>query len=115
MENLVRLAGNDVIETWGGKHQGEPHVFHHDRQVQDQRSKIVFDFLRSWGYAAAFGDVMAASMAQFHEPGCEAAQPPKHPSPTELAMRACEIVDAAWNELKHRGWIIEQPPFDECK
>ena len=70
-----------------------------DRQTQDQRAKLVFNFIQSWGIAAAFGDIPHAH---------DDPQPTRIP-PTELVMRACEIVDAAWNELKHRGWIIELP------
>ena len=105
MSYIKRIAGNDVIETVGTLHQGRPHIMHHDRQVLDQRAKFVFQFLHSWGIAAAFGDTFACD-----EHGKKTERIP----PNELAMRACEIVDAAWCELQHRGWIISQPPYEDC-
>ena len=112
---MHKISGNDVLEVWGGSRRElsddrTPNQVFSDRQTQDQRAKLVFNFLQSWGVAAALGDVMFDMHCEEDKAKMER---PKRIPATELAIRACEIVDAAWNELRHRGWIIEIPPLDD--
>ena len=105
------LADSGVREVIGYKHEGRPYLTHHDRQVMDQRAIYVFSFLQSWGVAAALGDLMFDLHSD--EDQAKAQKPARIPA-TELVMRACEIVDAAWCELQHRGWIMNLPPYEDC-
>ena len=112
-----KLNGNDVLELWHTTKQDaqarQPHVFWHDRQAQDVRAKMVFDMLRSWGLAS-YPHAMLNELG--HDKDCPAAgKTTQALSSKDLVVYACELVDAAWNELKHRGWIIELPPFNEIE
>lgn len=110
---MKRIAGNDLLELLSigiaDDRTNPARIMHHDLRVQDQRAKLVFDFLRAWGFAAAFGE-MAQGLCS--ESGDDSAKRARIP-PTDLAIRACEIVDAAWSELTHRGWIVSQPSLSE--
>ena len=94
---MEKVAGNDVIECWGFRKKDfinlERTVTHHDRQVCDQRAVRMLSLVHSM-YTQAGVSVINAD-------------------PARTAILAAEAVDAAWNECKHRGWIIEVPSFDE--
>lgn len=94
---MEKIGGNDVIECWGFKKRDfldlERTVTHHDRQVQDQRCRLMMNFVQSFTQAVLMHG--------------------KEPQTTMTVMLAAEMVDAAWNEARHRGWIIEMPPLDE--
>lgn len=91
---------NDVLEIISlDRDETQPRLMHNDLQVQDARAKIAFALIQSWGAMATFGDIIS----QFQE---KPTVPVKPIPPQELVMRVCEVVDAAWNEMQHRGWII---------
>jgi hypothetical protein len=106
---MKRVAGNDILEYLqlgiADDKVNPSKMMVHMRQVKDERADLVFSFLKSWGFAAAFGD--ALPMCDEHQ------KKPERIPPEALAMRACELVDATWSELRHRGWIFDVPPIEE--
>lgn len=95
------LASNDVLEfvELGVDESQRPHFMTHDLQLLDQRADWAMQLLLAWGTAEAMSDILANVGRKEHK---EVKQVP----PQELVMRICEVVDAAWNEMQHRGWIV---------
>jgi hypothetical protein len=98
------FGGNDVLETLHIETQTErenvTQILEHQTQILDQRARYAFALLDHWGMMVTLADCM---------PDDSDHPRPKKLEPNELAMRICEVVDATWMELRHRGWIFEQP------
>lgn len=108
-----QIGGNEVLEVWGTTQtNGLPTCIHADRQVQDQRAKIVFDLIRAWGHMASHQEVAVGMMGEFLPKGEAPPAKPLRPS-REIVMTAIEMVDTAWTELQLRGWILDLPTFIE--
>lgn len=109
---MRKLAANDVLEilqTPPGTSL-TPRIVWSDLQAQDQRAKLVFQMLHSWGLAAYPHQMMGQLFCEEHKG--EAAKAGQPVPAAELVIYACELVDAAWSELRHRGWILEVPSLD---
>ena len=98
------LASNETMEFVKLAHdEGTRTQFMtHNRQMLDLRGDWTMRLLSSWGMAGAMGDILTKYGCAEHA----TALPQKVP-PQELVMRICEVVDAAWNEMRHRGWILD--------
>lgn len=100
---MKTLSRNDVLEVLklmaGESHS--PVIMHNEMQIQDARAKIAFALIQHWGAMATFGDII--SQLGDSQPST----PVKPVPPAELVMRVCEVVDAAWSEMRHRGWIFD--------
>lgn len=79
-------------------------VVQHFLQFEDARAKIAFSMIEKWGMMAALGDLLADR---------EGHTRPERVPPAELVIRVCEVVDAGWNEMLHRGWIVKQPSIGD--
>ena len=99
------VAQNDVLEILKVEGSPQAQLMHNETQVIDQRCKWAMSLIQAWGMGAALGDIMA----QYQE---EPKRIPPVP-PSELVIRVCEVVDAAWNEMRHRGWIIDSGSLGE--
>lgn len=71
----------------------------HDLHVLDMRAKYAFMLLDHWGMSVILADCMPADQRAH-----------KKMEPNELSIRVCEVVDAMWAELLHRGWIVQDQP-----
>ena len=104
---MKKIGGSDIVDVLRktiGDPSDTPPLMHHYRMEADTRGKYVFDLVRAWGAGMLFADRL---------PLCEEHGQKLPPiAPTDLAMRACEVVDATWNELEHRGWMIKTPRID---
>lgn len=101
---MKRIAGNDSMEFLEmGITDDRPRYMTHNRQMLDQRADWAMRLLSSWGSAAAMADIFAKyGLCEEHK-NKEIKQVP----PQEMMMRICEVVDAAWGEMLHRGWIVD--------
>jgi hypothetical protein len=100
---MKRIGANDIFEAFqfGPADIRQAPYFHNDLHILDQRAKMAVNLIHAWGMAGTMGDAM---------PVCtEHGEKPKRMAPTELVMRICEVVDAAWNEFERRGWIVAIP------
>ncbi len=100
MKTLSKSEVLEVLKLTTGE-TSTPQIMHNEIQAQDARAKIAFGLIQHWGAMATFGDIM--SQMSDSKP----AVPVKPVPPAELVMRVCEVVDAAWSEMRHRGWIFD--------
>lgn len=105
------IASNDSIEFLELTHTDveRPRFLTHNRHQLDQRADWTLRLLSSWGMAASMGDLMRQYCDDEHKKNLPTEQVP----PQELIMRICEVVDAAWNEMQHRGWIVNTGSIGE--
>ena len=99
---MKKIANSDILEVLrvDSELRYSP-LMQNEVQVMDQRAKMAFALIQHWGAMATFGDIV--SQFQFTETPIT---PVKQIPPSELVMRVCEVVDAGWSEMLHRGWII---------
>lgn len=101
---MKRLAGNEIMEFLKlSSTERDVRFMSHNLQLCDQRADWALRLLQSWGMAAAMGDIINKFDCEKHGKNEEIKPVP----PQELMMRICEVVDAAWNEMQHRGWLIQ--------
>ena len=102
---MRKVGGNDILEVlaWPPG-DTQPRYAHTDLSVLDQRAQMARQLIAAWGAMAALGDVL---------PTCEGIERPERVPPTVLVMRICEVVDAAWNEFEHRGWVVKSPSLGD--
>ena len=103
------LASNDLVEFLrvGITDSDRPQFMAHQLQVLDLRGEWTLRLLQSWGMAGTMGDILSRYGCSEHQG--DVRQVP----PEELVMRICEVVDAAWNEMQHRGWIVHTVSMGE--
>lgn len=106
------VAGNDSLEflQLSEEEKSRTPFMSHNRQMLDQRADWTMRLLSSWGASAAMGDILMKYMDCEHQPH---KPPPQQVPPQELVMRICEVVDAVWNEMQHRGWIVDTGSIGE--
>ncbi len=103
------VASNETLEIlrlFPGENSN-PRLVTNEKQQQDARCRMACHLIAAWGMAAAMGDMLGEHCS---DPGHT---PVKPIAPSDLVIRICEVVDAAWNEMLHRGWIIEAGSMDE--
>lgn len=91
---IIRIDANDEFK---------PRITHNNLMEPDNRAKWAMSIIQQWGAMATFGDILNQDKS-----------PPQKPvPPQELVMRVCEVVDAAWNEMQHRGWILPSVSIED--
>jgi hypothetical protein len=99
------IASNDILEiiNIGPEEDFKPRITHNNLMEPDLRAKWSLQIIQAWGMAATFADVMSHDCSNQVKPV----------PPSELVMRVCEVVDAAWNEMQHRGWILPSKSIED--
>jgi len=100
---MHRISGNDILEIIEIDGSFTPQRAHNDLMAPDQRAKWTMQIIQAWGMMATFGDIINSDKNPAPQPV----------PPSELVMRVCEVVDAAWNEMQHRGWIVTSKSMTE--
>lgn len=97
---MKTISKNDVLEIVKLElsDNATPKYFQNNLQEMDTRARWTMQLIQSWGMMAALGDMAS----KFHDD----VKPTEPVPPSQLVMRICEVVDAAWNEMQHRGWIL---------
>lgn len=93
---MKKIGGNEVVEAW--ETGGQPMVIHHHRICMDARALMAQELVRAWGAPTAMVDVMATAHGE---------NPPERRPATEVVLHACALVDAFWDEVTRRGWLVE--------
>lgn len=104
---MRKVAGNETLEIWKVLPGENPGVMQHERMMMDARCRMVVQLLSAWGMAAAMGDMLGEHVLEGDKKTTKAI------APSALVMRICEVVDAAWNEMQHRGWIVDTGRIDQ--
>lgn len=92
---MKKLAHNDILEVLklDDGVSPNPRYVQNNLKEMDPRCRWALSMIQAWGAMAVLGDVVKDSST-------------KPMPPSDLVMRICEVVDAAWNEMEHRGWIL---------
>lgn len=100
---MKRVGNNDIVEFVDRASAGQkPEVVGLSTQYPDYRAVMVESLIRAWGASIILGDLMSGAMMEAHD------KPPSKPiPPAELVMRCAAVVDAFWDEMTHRGWIVK--------
>jgi len=95
---MKQIAHNDILEilSIAQDETFKPPITFNNLNEMDTRAKYVMQTIQAWGMMATFGDIMNQDSDRKSKPV----------PPSELVMRVCEVVDAAWSEMRHRGWIL---------
>lgn len=102
------IASNDTFEFLKlGHEEARSQFTTHNLQMLDQRAEWTLRLLQSWGMAGTMGDILAKYGCGDYNDKIERVPP------QELVMRICEVVDAAWSEMRHRGWIVNAGSLSE--
>lgn len=104
---MKQVFKSDTLEILriGDGTDGRPPLMHNVLQFPDDRAKFALSMIEKWGMAAALGDILVSAEGKSSD----------RVPPAMLVMRVCEVVDAAWNEMLHRGWIVTTEPIGEQK
>lgn len=105
------LAHNDAMEfiKLTITDSERPQFMTHNLQMLDLRADWAMRLLSSWGMAGTMGDILVKYGCAEQKSQEEVKQVP----PQELVMRVCEVVDAAWDEMNRRGWIVKTGSIGE--
>ena len=102
---MKTIIKNDILEILklAADESTAPRYVQNSLKELDQRCKYALSMIQAWGMMAALGDLLAKEHDTITKPV----------APSDLVMRVCEVVDAAWNEMEHRGWIINVDSLGE--
>ena len=98
---MRKIFDNGIMEVFrlSADETAKSCFIQHATQFEDARAARAFALIQHWGAMAVFADVM-------NQLNGEQTKPAQRLSPQELVMRVCEVVDAGWSEMQHRGWIV---------
>lgn len=101
------------MEMWAvSRSEPTPGIINHERRVMDGRARWMMSMIQSWGAAALIGDAVHDAAHSGNEGG---GKPRDRPSKQDVVMLAAELVEAAWDEATHRGWIVDVPGLGEAQ